>query len=236
MKQVSRLEKRLLRIGLLELIKFLQKYKPKKILEVGMNVGSFSIIAKEVLGDVKIYSVDRQEGFVERQIQINDYYGEELISLLLSDSISNEFRNYAKENTPYDLAWIDGHHTEASSMFDIMTAINCGIPIICCDDCQPNTSTGVWKGIQKLVKNNLVNELKNNEIINIGSDIETKIIDVARLIMRILKINKKKLKLFSAPKGSVLKRKPDISKLEKIIGNKNFLSLEEGIKLLIKKK
>ncbi len=77
---------------------------------------------------------------------------------------------------------------------------------------------------------------KNNEIINIGSDIETKIIDVARLIMRILKINKKKLKLFSAPKGSVLKRKPDISKLEKIIGNKNFLSLEEGIKLLIKKK
>ena len=107
------------------IIKFLQKYKPKKILEVGMDVGSFSIMVKEVLGDVKIYSVDRQEGFVERQIQINDYYGEELISLLFVDSISNEFRNYAKENTPYDLAWIDGHHTEASSMFDIMTAINC---------------------------------------------------------------------------------------------------------------
>ena len=35
---------------------------------------------------------------------------------------------------------------------------------------------------------------KNNEIINIGSDIETRIIDVAKLIMRILKIKTKKLK------------------------------------------
>ena len=161
-------------MGVAYIIKFLQKYKPKKILEVGMNVGSFSIIAKEVLGDVKIYSVDRQKGFVERQIQINDYYGEELISLLLSDSISNEFRNYAKENTPYDLAWIDGHHSEASSMFDIMTAINCGIPIICCDDCQPNTSTGVWKGIQKLVKNNLVKVLDYKGEITIIENVQEK--------------------------------------------------------------
>ena len=161
-------------MGVAYIIKFLQKYKPKKILEVGMNVGSFSIIAKEVLGDVKIYSVDRQKGFVERQIQINDYYGEELISLLLSDSISNEFRNYAKENTPYDLAWIDGHHSEASSMFDIMTAINCGIPIICCDDCQPNTSTGVWKGIQKLVKNNLVKVLDYQGEITIIENVQEK--------------------------------------------------------------
>ena len=77
---------------------------------------------------------------------------------------------------------------------------------------------------------------KKNEIINIGSDVESKIIDVARLIMKIFKINPKKLKLFSAPVGSVLKRRPDISKLRMIIGKTKFLSLEEGIKLLIKKK
>ena len=75
-----------------------------------------------------------------------------------------------------------------------------------------------------------------NEIINIGSDVESRIIDVARLIMKMFKINPKKLKLFSAPKGSVLKRRPNINKLRMIIGKKNFLGLEEGIKLLIKKK
>ena len=77
---------------------------------------------------------------------------------------------------------------------------------------------------------------KKNEIINIGSDIESKIINVAKLIMKIFKIDNKKLKLFSAPKGSVLKRKPDIKKLQRIIGKKKFLSLEDGIKLLIKNK
>ncbi len=77
---------------------------------------------------------------------------------------------------------------------------------------------------------------KKNEIINIGSDIESKIINVAKLIMKIFKIDNKKLKLFSAPKGSVLKRRPDIKKLQRIIGKKKFLSLEDGIKLLIKNK
>ncbi len=77
---------------------------------------------------------------------------------------------------------------------------------------------------------------KENEIINIGSDIESKIIDVAKLILKIFKIDNKKLKLFSAPKGSVLKRRPDIKKLRRIIGKTKFLSLEDGIKLLIKKK
>ncbi len=77
---------------------------------------------------------------------------------------------------------------------------------------------------------------KKNEIINIGSDIESRIIDVAKLIMKIFKINNKRLKLFSAPKGSVIKRRPDINKLRKIIGKTNFLSLEQGIKLLINKK
>ncbi len=88
--------------------------------------------------------------------------------------------------------------------------------------------------IEATIKVSKIN--KKNEIINIGSDIESKIIDVAKLIMKIFKIDNKKLKLFSAPKGSVLKRRPDIKKLQRIIGKKKFLSLEDGIKLLIKNK
>ena len=81
----------------------------------------------------------------------------------------------------------------------------------------------------------LSNIKKNNEIINIGSNIESKIIDVAKLIMKLLKVKNKKLKLFSAPKGSVLKRKPNINRLKNYTNRKKFLSLEKGIKLLIKK-
>ena len=81
----------------------------------------------------------------------------------------------------------------------------------------------------------LSNIKKNNEIINIGSNIESKIIDVAKLIMKLLKAKNKKLKLFSAPKGSVLKRKPNINRLKNYTNRKKFLSLEKGIKLLIKK-
>ena len=88
--------------------------------------------------------------------------------------------------------------------------------------------------IEATIKVSKIN--KKNEIINIGSDIESKIIDVAKLIMKIFKIDNKKLKLFSAPKGSVLKRRPDIKKLQRIIGKKNFSSSEDGIKLLIKNK
>ena len=41
------------------IIKTLLKYKPKKIFEVGMNVGAFALIAKLTLKDVKVFSVEK---------------------------------------------------------------------------------------------------------------------------------------------------------------------------------
>ena len=73
-----------------------------------------------------------------------------------------------------------------------------------------------------------------NEIFNIGSNKEYKIIHVAKLIMKILKI-KKKIKLYEAPKGSVIRRRPNINKITKIIGKVNNTSLENGIKLILNK-
>ena len=69
-----------------------------------------------------------------------------------------------------------------------------------------------------------------NEIFNLGSNKESKIIDVAKLILNILNIKKKKIKILSAPHGSVLRRKPSIKKLEKVIGNFNKTSLKKGLK------
>ena len=69
-----------------------------------------------------------------------------------------------------------------------------------------------------------------NEIFNLGSNKEIKIIDVAKLILNILNIKEKKIKILSAPHGSVLRRKPSIKKLEKVIGNFNKTSLKKGLK------
>ncbi len=74
-----------------------------------------------------------------------------------------------------------------------------------------------------------------NQTFNLGSDKEEKIINVAKLIMKVLKIKNRKIKLFNAPKGSVMKRKPDISKLKKVIGNFKTIKLAEGIKKIINK-
>ena len=74
-----------------------------------------------------------------------------------------------------------------------------------------------------------------NQTFNLGSDKEEKIINVAKLIMKVLKIKNRKIKLFNAPKGSVMKRKPNISKLKKIIGNFKTIKLAEGIKKIINK-
>ena len=89
--------------------------------------------------------------------------------------------------------------------------------------------------IPKNLKLKLSNKKIKNEIINIGSNLEIKIIDVAKLIMKNLKVDNKKLRLFMAPKGSVLRRKPNVSKLKKLIGKLDFISLKKGIGLLLKK-
>ena len=48
-----------------------------------------------------------------------------------------------------------------------------------------------------------------NEIINVGSDYETKIIDLAKLI---IKLTKSKSETPTSEEGDMTRRKPDISK------------------------
>ncbi len=72
-----------------------------------------------------------------------------------------------------------------------------------------------------------------NEIINIGSNDEKKVIDVAKVILKELKINKEIIKR-PAPTGSAIRRKPDISKLKKLINWYPKTTLEDGIKITLK--
>ena len=83
----------------------------------------------------------------------------------------------------------------------------------------------------KISKNKIV-----NQIFNIGSNRESKIFDVAKLILKLLNIKNKKIKLYKSPKGSVKRRSPDINKIKKIIGNFNNTSLKDGIKKILETK
>lgn len=67
------------------------------------------------------------------------------------------------------------------------------------------------------------------EIINIGSDEEIRIIDLGKIILSIMDIDSK-IKTFDAPKGSVPRRCPDITKLKSIYPNVINIPLNQGLK------
>ena len=71
-----------------------------------------------------------------------------------------------------------------------------------------------------------------NDVINIGGAKEYKIIDVAKTIINISGSSSKIIHLPSLPEGDMTRRKPDNTKMLKIL-NKELISLEDGIKRMI---
>lgn len=72
-----------------------------------------------------------------------------------------------------------------------------------------------------------------NDVVNIGSDDEITILDLAK---RIIKLTASKSKLVHLPalkEGDMTRRCPDVSKMKKLL-NRKVTSLDEGIKKLIK--
>jgi len=73
-------------------------------------------------------------------------------------------------------------------------------------------------------------EKTNAETINVGrSDGEIKIIDLAKRIFKIADFEPE-IQVLPAPKGSVKRRCPDVSKLSKLTGFKPGIGLDEGLK------
>ena len=71
-----------------------------------------------------------------------------------------------------------------------------------------------------------------NQIINVGSKDEQKILYVANKIMKLLG-HKKKLKLKNSPAGSAKRRCPNIHKLIKFTKHKDLYTLDQGLKRTI---
>ena len=78
----------------------------------------------------------------------------------------------------------------------------------------------------KILKSNKV----KNEVINLGIDEEMKILVVAKMICKLMKVSDKDIVLKDHPMGSVLRRCPDISKLRDIVGFSPRYTLEQGLR------
>ena len=73
-----------------------------------------------------------------------------------------------------------------------------------------------------------------NEVINIGSDIETSVIELAQKIISISGSKSKIIHVPPLPEGDMKRRLPDISKMKELL-NREPINLDEGIKKILEK-
>ena len=70
-----------------------------------------------------------------------------------------------------------------------------------------------------------------NQVVNIGNDNEISMLKLAKIIKKILKSKSKIVHLKPLKDGDMLRRKPDISKMKKLL-KRDFINLEKGIKTI----
>jgi hypothetical protein len=119
--------------------------KPKRILEIGFNVGISSSVWLN-LCDASVVSVDisdRKETLTAAEILDARHPGR--FKFICSDSaVVGERINY-----DFDLIFIDGGHLEHHVMADIDLAFALGIPYLAFDDYLPQFGPGVQPAIEK---------------------------------------------------------------------------------------
>lgn len=73
-----------------------------------------------------------------------------------------------------------------------------------------------------------------NKTLNIGNNIETSILELAELIIKLTNSKSKLKYLPPLAEGDMTRRNPDITNMKKLLNNKPLISLEEGIKNILK--
>ncbi|MFI5149329.1 MAG: NAD-dependent epimerase/dehydratase family protein [Bacteroidia bacterium] len=72
-----------------------------------------------------------------------------------------------------------------------------------------------------------------NDVVNIGGSIETSILDLAQLILRLTKSKSKIVHLAPLAEGDMTRRRPDTTKMVQLL-NRKLVTLEEGLALILK--
>ena len=100
------------------------------------------------------------------------------------------------------------------------------------DGSQTRTFCFIKNNVEACI-NAAFSESNNNETINIGNDKETSILDLAKTIIKLTGSSSKIIHLPPLPEGDMTRRKPDITKMKKLISSP-ILSLEDGLKEVLK--
>ncbi|GIV34960.1 MAG: epimerase [Chitinophagales bacterium] len=99
------------------------------------------------------------------------------------------------------------------------------------DGKQKRTFCYIDDNIDATVKT-LYEDLYINDTVNIGSDVEISVLELAQTIIRITDSKSKIVHLPPLKEGDMLRRVPDITKMKSLLG-REILPLEEGIKKVI---
>ena len=101
------------------------------------------------------------------------------------------------------------------------------------DGSQTRTFCYIDDNINTMIKC-LEHDLFVNDVINIGSDKEITILDLAKLVIKLTKSSSKIEHLPPLEEGDMTRRQPDISKM-KSVNKRPLISLEDGVNKLIQK-
>lgn len=99
------------------------------------------------------------------------------------------------------------------------------------DGSQTRTFCFVQDNIDACIKC-LTDDLYINDVLNIGGEVEVKIIELAEIIIKATNSKSKIVNLPPLKEGDMLRRCPDNSKMKKIL-NRELIPIEEGIKKLL---
>lgn len=100
------------------------------------------------------------------------------------------------------------------------------------DGKQTRTFCYITDNIEAMTKC-MENDLYKNQTINIGSNTEYSILELANLIIKMTNSQSKVIHIDPLAEGDMSRRCPDISKMNKILG-RDLISLEYGINLMLK--
>lgn len=100
------------------------------------------------------------------------------------------------------------------------------------DGSQTRTFCYVQNNVEATIKAAFSDE-HVNQTINIGNDVETSILDLAKLIIKLTGSSSKIVHLPPLEEGDMTRRKPDINKMKQLLGNNKIYTLEEGLKKVL---
>ena len=147
------------------------------------------------------------------------------------------FRSYyAEHGLPYTIfRFFNTYGPNQSEDFVIPRFLNaalCGDPITIYGDGQQTRTFCYVDDNTDTTTACLERSLYVNDVLNIGSDVEYKIIELADLIRSVAKSNSKIVYLPPLKEGDMTRRNPDINKMRQVLG-RPLLPIEEGIQRLV---